>query len=145
MVVLVEIQMPGNVGTTLLIVFAVTTSLVVAFMLVAMLNATWTMVAILRYDCVTREVPFEEFWRKRCQSDFIFTLRVFSYGAPLFMCVLAELGWVLYWNHEGAWLIASPLVTAVALCSMIFWFSHTDRKWSDFLMNPEVKLFHPPT
>eukprot|EP00591_Stephanopyxis_turris_P001115 CAMPEP_0195522248 /NCGR_PEP_ID=MMETSP0794_2-20130614/20197_1 /TAXON_ID=515487 /ORGANISM="Stephanopyxis turris, Strain CCMP 815" /LENGTH=201 /DNA_ID=CAMNT_0040651955 /DNA_START=335 /DNA_END=940 /DNA_ORIENTATION=+ len=139
MVVMVEISIPSDLNSVLMIIFAVTNSSVVAIMLIAMLNATWTLVAILRYDCVKREVPFNEFWRKRCESDFIFALKAFSYGVPLFMCVLAQIGWVIFWGHE-AWSVASSLVSAIAVCTIVMWFAHTDRKWSEFLMKPDAKL-----
>jgi hypothetical protein len=35
-------------------------------MLIAMLNSTFILVAIFKYDCHTRDVSFEKFWRARC-------------------------------------------------------------------------------
>ena len=94
MVVLVEIQIDPRISPYLLAIFGLTTSLVVGTMLIAMLNCTLMLVAILRYNCVTREVPFADFWRMRCEEDFTFSLKAFCLGVPLFMCTLAELGWV---------------------------------------------------
>eukprot|EP00586_Coscinodiscus_wailesii_P012501 CAMPEP_0172512604 /NCGR_PEP_ID=MMETSP1066-20121228/245889_1 /TAXON_ID=671091 /ORGANISM="Coscinodiscus wailesii, Strain CCMP2513" /LENGTH=161 /DNA_ID=CAMNT_0013292499 /DNA_START=81 /DNA_END=563 /DNA_ORIENTATION=- len=93
MVVLVEIQIPSDLNPALLTIFGCTAALVVVFMLTALLNCTLMLVAILRYDCVTREVSFKEFWRKRCESDFILSLRAFSFGVPLFISLLAQIGW----------------------------------------------------
>ena len=69
-VVLVESQIPENVPVVLLTIFGGTTACVIALMLVSSLYAMYILVAILRYDCVTREVNFDEFWQKRCEPDF---------------------------------------------------------------------------
>ena len=65
MVVIVEIQIDDDLNPVLLCIFGFTTACVVGFMLVAMLNCTMMLVAILRYNCVTRDVPFQDFWRMR--------------------------------------------------------------------------------
>lgn len=141
MVVLVEIQIPENINGLLISFFVWTAALCVAFNLIAMLNATLTLVAILRYNVVKREVPFREFWVKYCESDFIFALKMFSYGVPTFMFVLGQIGWVILWSHE-AWLYASTLMSIIAFCIVCFWFTHTNRKWSDFLFDSDAKLFN---
>jgi len=140
MVVLVEVQIPKNMNPVLLVTFGCTTAAVVGLMLTAMLNSTFMLVAILRYDCVQREVPFAKFWRTRCESDWKFALRAFAYGVPLFLCVLAQIGWVVFWEHQSARYIASSLVTLVAMCTIIIWFAHTERKWRDFLLRSDAKL-----
>ena len=143
MVVLVEIQIPADLSPGLLVTFGCTTAGVVSLMLIAMLNATYILVAILRYDCVKRETPFTDFWRKRCESDWQLALRAFGLGVPLFLCVLGQMGWVVFWNHESARYYASALVTTIALVTLMLWFAHTDRKWGNFLMHPEAKLHNP--
>lgn len=143
MIVLVEIEIPADLHPVLLVTFGMTTASVVSLMLVAMLNATYILVAILRYDCVVRETPFFDFWRKRCESDWKFALRAFGIGVPLFMCVLAQIGWVVFWNHNSARYYASGLVTFVAVVTLVLWFAHTDRKWGMFLMSSEAKISNP--
>ena len=143
MVVLVEIQIPADLSPGLLVTFGCTTAGVVSLMLIAMLNATYILVAILRYDCVKRDTPFTDFWRKRCESDWQLALRAFGLGVPLFLCVLGQIGWVVFWNHESARYYASALVTTIALVTLMLWFAHTDRKWGNFLMHPEAKLHNP--
>ena len=93
MVVIVEVQIDPGLNTVLLCIFGFTTAVVVGSMLLAMLNTTLMLVAILRYDAVNREVPFGDFWRLRCEEDFRFSLRCFNIGVPAFMAVLGELGW----------------------------------------------------
>jgi len=141
MIVFVETNVPEELSPVLIVIFPITAALVAAVMFIAMLNATWTLVAILRYDCVNREVPFDEFWRKRCESDFIFALKSFSIGVPLFLCVLAELGWANYGRMGVTGIVSSSLISVIGVISLVFWFAHTDRKWSDFLMNSNAKLF----
>lgn len=142
MIVLVEIQIPTSLNPVLLVTFGVTTALAISLMLVAMLNSTYMLVAILRYDCVTRETPFVDFWRKRCESDWQLALRSFGFGVPLFMAVLAQVAWVTFWEHPGR-NYAAALVTAIAIITLLFWFVHTDRKWGTFLLSPQAKLSNP--
>eukprot|EP00521_Asterionellopsis_glacialis_P007998 CAMPEP_0195284074 /NCGR_PEP_ID=MMETSP0707-20130614/2412_1 /TAXON_ID=33640 /ORGANISM="Asterionellopsis glacialis, Strain CCMP134" /LENGTH=291 /DNA_ID=CAMNT_0040343369 /DNA_START=142 /DNA_END=1017 /DNA_ORIENTATION=- len=143
MVVMVEIAIPDDLHPALLVVFGCTTAGVVSLMLIAMLNATFMLVAILRYDCVVRDVAFHDFWRKRCDSDWRLALRCFAYGVPLFMAVLAQIGWVIFWTHDTARNYASTLVTLIAFCTIVLWFAHTERKWSEFLLSADAKLRNP--
>lgn len=99
--------------------------------------------AILRYNCITREVPFADFWRMRCEEDFTFSLKAFCMGVPLFMCTLAQIGWVSYYSIPSR-NIAASIITGVAVVTLAFWFLHTERKWGDFLMGgSEVQLYDP--
>lgn len=148
MVVLVEITIPDDLNPILLVAFGCTTAGVVSLMLTAMLTSTYILVAILRYDCVTREIPFLDFWRRRCEGDWKFALKAFTYGIPLFMMVLAEVGWVIFWGNWKASGIAavyaSACVSIIAVLTVIIYLLHTDRKWRDWLLtsnkiqNPEA-------
>lgn len=139
MVVLVESNIPDDINGVLLTIFGGTTACVIALMLVSSLNATYVLVAILRYDCVNREVPFYEFWRKRCEPDWKLALRAFSYGVPLFMVVVSLVAWMTFWDSNHRYISAS-VVTAVVLMVTIFWFGSTHRKWTGFLMRPEARV-----
>jgi len=142
MVVMVEIQIPESIHPALLVIFGCTSSLVVALMLTSTLNCTLMLVAILRYDCIHREISFTEFWRKRCESDFQLSIKTFGYGVPLFMFTLAQVGWVIFWEHRARTYAAS-CVSTIALSVMVLWFAHTERKWTDFLLAPDAKLYNP--
>lgn len=139
MVVLVESNVPEGVNGVLLSVFGGATATVIALMLVSSLNATYMLVAILRYDCVNRDVLFDEFWRKRCEPDWKLALRAFSYGVPLFMSVVSLVAWVSFWETKS-WLVSSSIVTAISLGVTIFWFSGIERKWSDFLLMSNARV-----
>lgn len=139
MVVLVESNVPTDVNGILLSIFGGATACVIALMLVSSLNATYMLVAILRYDCVNRDVPFDEFWRKRCEPDWKLALRAFSYGVPLFMVVVSLVAWVTFWGN-GAYYTASSIVTVISLGVTIFWFSGIERKWSGFLLSPRARI-----
>ncbi|KAL7436484.1 hypothetical protein ACHAXH_007399 [Discostella pseudostelligera] len=139
MVVLVESNVPTDINGILLSIFGGATACVIALMLVSSLNATYMLVAILRYDCVNRDVPFDEFWRKRCEPDWKLALRAFSYGVPLFMVVVSLVAWVTFWGN-GAWYTASSIVTVISLGVTIFWFSGIERKWSGFLLSPRARI-----
>ena len=139
MVVLVESNVHEGIHWILLTVFGGTTACVIALMLVSTLNSTYMLVAILRYDCVNRPVPFEEFWRKRCEPDWKLALRAFSYGVPLFMVVVALVAWVTFWDSDKRYVSAS-VVTFIVLLATVFWFLNTERKWSGFLLQSEARV-----
>lgn len=139
MVVLVESNIPDNIHGALLTVFGAVTAATIALMLVSTLNSTYMLVAILRYDCVRRDVPFDEFWRKRCEPDWKLALQAFSYGVPLFMVVVALVAWVTFWNSDSLYYSAA-VVTAIAAMVTLFWFGGTQRKWTSFLLMPEARM-----
>mmetsp|Transcript_8245 Transcript_8245/g.17581 ORF Transcript_8245/g.17581 Transcript_8245/m.17581 type:complete len:261 (-) Transcript_8245:141-923(-) len=139
MVVLVESSIPEDIDGVILTLFGGFTACVIALMLVSTLNATYVLVAILRYDCVNREVPFDVFWRKRCEPDWKLALRTFSYGIPLFMITVSLVAWVSFWNHKSVFYSAS-VVTAISVMGLVYWFGNTKRKWGDFLMMSDARL-----
>jgi len=146
MVVLVEISIPATFPGPLLLAFGVSASSVIAMMLVSMLNATLMLVAINKYDCIRREMPFVTFWRKRCEADFVFALRAFVLGVPVFICVLGLVGWTVFWDRTTFYRMAGgSSVTAVAVATVVFWFSHTERKWVDWIVTTgnNASMFNP--
>ena len=136
MVSLVEIQYPNDVSPALLISFSCSGALVVCLMLISMLNATFMLVAVLRYDTVKRDVPFPRFWRTRCEDDWRFALRAFALGVPMFMLVLGQIGWVMFWNKmDGpAWIYASGCISFIAVLTVMIYVLHIERKWKDWLL-----------
>jgi calcium release-activated calcium channel protein 1 len=136
MVSLVEIQYPNNVSSALLISFSCSGALVVCLMLLSMLNATFILVAILRYDTVKRDVPFPRFWRTRCEDDWKFSLRAFALGIPLFLAVVAQIGWVMFWKkmENPGWMYASGCMSVIAVLTVGIYFLHIERKWKDWLL-----------
>jgi hypothetical protein len=143
MVVLVETTIPTNVNVILLTIFGGTTATVIGLMLVSSLYATYMLVAILRYDCVRRDVPFDDFWRKRCDPDFKLSLRCFSNGVPLFMLVVALVAWMNFWSSSYVYISAS-IVTAIALAVAVYWFKSIDRKWMSFLLMSHARILTRP-
>ena len=139
MVVLVESSIPDDINGILLALFGGVTASVIGLMLVSTLNATYMLVSILRYDCVAREVPFDVFWRKRCEPDWKLALRAFSYGIPLFMVVVSLVAWVTMWDHKSKYYSAS-VVTTISLMVLVYWFGNTKRKWGDFVMKSEARV-----
>lgn len=139
MVAFVEINIASSVNGVVLTLFGATVSSVIALMLVSTLNATYMLVAILRYDCVAREVPFDEFWIKRCEPDWRMALRAFSCGIPLFMVVVALVAWIVFWEHDCLYYAAS-IVSGISVTLAVFWFASTERKWGNFLMMSKAKL-----
>jgi len=153
MIVLVESQVSNkNVHQMLLVSFGYTTALVVSLMLLSMLNTTYMLVAILKYDTIRREIPFEDFWLKRCSSDWKFALRSFEMGLALFMILLGQIGWVVFspdkTNNEETlqikyYIAASFGVTIIACITIFIYFSQIYRKWTGWLLTNVVTLKNP--
>lgn len=139
MVVLVESSIPEALNGALLAVFGSAVATTIALFLVSTLNSTYILVAILRYDCVRRDVPFSEFWNKRCEPDWKIALRCFSYGVPSFLLVVSLVAWVTFWEAESGFVSAS-VVTTISMAVTLFWFGRTDRKWRGFLLMPEARV-----
>ena len=93
-----------------------------------------------RYDTVRREIPFLEFWKKRCELDWRLTLRCFSFGVPLFMLNMGLMAWVLFWEHGTARYSGSVCISVIAVVTVLFHILHTNRKWSEWLMISDVKI-----
>mmetsp|Transcript_12200 Transcript_12200/g.15818 ORF Transcript_12200/g.15818 Transcript_12200/m.15818 type:complete len:255 (-) Transcript_12200:166-930(-) len=140
MVVMVELNIPEDLNMVLLVMFGTTAALVIGLMLFAMLNCTLMLVAILKYDCIRRDIPFDDFWRKRCSADWVYSFNAFAIGLTLFMALLAQLGWVTFHSHPSRNTAAS-IVTAVAVTTGTIWLIHTKRKWGDFVQHSSTKFF----
>ena len=136
---MVESSIPEDVPAVLQTIFGGITACVIALMLVSCLYATYMLVAILRYDCVVRDVPFDEFWRKRCDPDFKRSLRCFSNGIPLFMIDVALVAWVNYWDTPYHYVMSS-VVTLIVLVAAAFFFGSISRKWMSFTLMSNVRI-----
>lgn len=145
MIALVEIEIPKDLNPIVVITFGCTSAITVCSCLFCMLQATFMLVAIFRYDVVTREVPFSLFWCRRCESDWYIALRAFGLGVPLFMVSLAQTGWIVFWNisDDVSRIISSICVSVIGLLTVIVYLGHPYRKWIDWLLVPETKLQNP--
>ena len=125
-----------------MISFGCAAALVVCLMLISMLNATFMLVAILRYDTVRREVPFHKFWSVHCESDWKFALRAFVFGIPIFCLVLALIGWVKLWKFGdgSSWIWTSSCISSIAISTILLYLLHTERKWREWLLISDMKL-----
>mmetsp|Transcript_10964 Transcript_10964/g.15979 ORF Transcript_10964/g.15979 Transcript_10964/m.15979 type:complete len:213 (-) Transcript_10964:224-862(-) len=145
MILIVEISIPDDLHPALLLSFGCTTAMVVSLMLTSMLNATFMLVAILRYDAVRRDVSFERFWKNHCEDDWKLALRAFVFGIPLFCLVLAQIGWVKLWNFSdgSSWIWASSCISVIAVSTVVLYLAHTERKWREWLLISDIKLHKP--
>mmetsp|Transcript_23180 Transcript_23180/g.33998 ORF Transcript_23180/g.33998 Transcript_23180/m.33998 type:complete len:211 (-) Transcript_23180:271-903(-) len=139
MVVQTNVPIPKSLDPVLLCLMGSTTAAVVASMLIAMLNSTFILVAIFKYDCHVRDISFDKFWRQRCEADWQLSYNAFTLGIPLFLVMLAQVGWVVFWKHPSRD-IASIFVSAIAFLTLSFWVLHTKYKWGGVLAKGHVKL-----
>mmetsp|Transcript_19155 Transcript_19155/g.60238 ORF Transcript_19155/g.60238 Transcript_19155/m.60238 type:complete len:232 (-) Transcript_19155:305-1000(-) len=151
MIVMVEVELPDSISLVLLIVYSATCASVVGLMLLAMLNCTIMLIAVMKYDCVNRPIPFRQFWQTRCEADWRFAYRCFSLGVPMFMIVLAQIGWVVFDKYQSKKLLnrvnyrdlSASVVTCVAILCLMLWSLHTKAKWDGFVHDSTLKLVDP--
>mmetsp|Transcript_10698 Transcript_10698/g.43280 ORF Transcript_10698/g.43280 Transcript_10698/m.43280 type:complete len:230 (-) Transcript_10698:133-822(-) len=151
MVVMVEIELPDALNFGLLCLYGATAGSVVGLMLLAMLNCTMLLVAVMKYDCVNRPVPFARFWHARCESDWRFAYRCFSTGVPLFIVVLGEIGWVVFYKYRDKRLregvnyrdVPASIISSIALACLTLWYVHTKAKWGGFVHDSTATFIDP--
>lgn len=139
MVALVEISFDGKGDLhrdIIYVAFSTMTALVVCLMLLAMLTSTYTLGAILRYDTVQRELPFQPFWKNRCESDWRSSFKMFRWGIKFFIIDLLLIGWVRCWEMESfaLQLCMGIFLSIIALFTLFKFVVSVDHKWADFLM-----------
>lgn len=61
-------------------------------------------------------------------------------GIPLFMGVLAEVGWITMDDGTLAHRIAAGAISVIALLSGLIFYAYTYRKWGPFLSNLKLDL-----
>ena len=61
-----------------LVVFGMSCAGVVGLMLVAMLTSSLMLIAIFKYDCINRPIPFRDYWRRWCESDWRIAYATFT-------------------------------------------------------------------
>ncbi len=109
-------------------------------MLIAMLNSTFLLIGIFKFDCTNLNgLSFDEFWLSTCETDWKVAFSSFSIGIPLFLVMLGLVSWVVYWSHPAR-NASSAIVTIVAFLTLIFWSINTYDKWNSFLIQGTAKL-----
>ncbi|CAM9726514.1 unnamed protein product [Ectocarpus sp. 8 AP-2014] len=140
LVAMVEVNIPSDVNAVLLIFFGSTAASVVGLMLLAMLSSTFMLVAIMKYDVKAKDrhyPSFQRFWASRCDSGCV---SVADTRIPLFMGVLAEVGWITLDDGSVAHRVAAGAISVIALLSTLIFYAYTYRKWGPFLSNAKLDL-----
>ena len=131
MVVMIEIQLPNDLHIIQITLFGGTCAGVIALMLISVLTTTQMLVAVLRYDCIRRKMPFDEFWYLEFEKDWQFSYWCFNTGVPLFLLVLAQIGWIIFSRYSAvSRSLASALVTVIATGVTAMWYQRIYPKWS---------------
>lgn len=130
MVSLVELSIPEDINSGILIVFGLATALVVSAMVVTMLTTSMMLVYILNYRQVTDQ-PFKKVWANKCEADWRRSFNCFKFGVPCFLVSLGSLSWIKFQtNNEWADIVVSVSVTAVAAVALIGWFTYIKTKYA---------------
>ena len=86
----------------------------------------------LRFN--STHASFEEWWEKQCQDDYRVAYQAFTTGVPLFIVLLAQMGWITFSKYDPlSKNFAASVVTIVATVPAGWWFSHCHqefRKWN---------------
>ncbi|CAM9533578.1 unnamed protein product [Phaeothamnion confervicola] len=123
----------AGVSHTLLVIFGLTVSLLIGLMTIVMLNATFMLVAIMKYDTNARDPAypsFQTFWDSRCEGDWRRSFQAFNFGMPLFLAMNSEVSWIIF-NDYG---MAAPIIVSI-VCTVFFviYALTTYRKWAAYL------------
>jgi hypothetical protein len=130
MVVLVETFIDQEVHNQILLFFFGTfTALVVCLMFLCLIISTLMLVTVLNFNTaqsvIDNTLPFEVFWRTRCESDFQFSFQCFKLAIPCFIVSLCCLGWIKF-NDSMPSAISISTIGAVVL---VLWLFKALPKW----------------
>ena len=68
-------------------------------MLVAMLNSTFLLIAVYKYDTQNpSKLSFEDYWDNHCEEDWKVAFTAFTGGIPLFLVMLTLSAWVVFYE-----------------------------------------------
>jgi calcium release-activated calcium channel protein 1 len=140
MVAQTNLGIPSELDTTLLFFFGLTVASVVGLMMIAMLNATFVLIAIYKFNTdnealdETKKIAkaFKDFWDQRCDKDWKLAFNAFSLGIPMFLMMLALTSWIDFWDHPDGY-VGAAVVTAISIVTLAFWLLSSHQKWGQFL------------
>ena len=140
MIVIAELELPDELHFFQITLFGLTSASVIVLMLISLLNSTLMLIAIMRYDSIQRIPSFEEWWEKQCQDDYRVAYQAFTTGVPLFIVLLAQMGWITFSKYDPlSKNFAASVVTIVATVPAGWWFSHCHPKFRKWNMSGPTK------
>lgn len=116
-----NVGIPNQLSTQQLIPFAVLTATSISAFVIAMLNSTFLLLAVYRYDWTSvhsNSMTFLEYWDKLCYRDWKVAIYSFTYGVIVFLGMQTSLGWVSLYGLKGVD-IASWLNAAISMVTII--------------------------
>ncbi|CAM9845920.1 unnamed protein product [Chrysoparadoxa australica] len=148
MVALVEVNIPPGVNRWLLLTFGATSAGVVGVMLISTIMCTFILVAVNKFDAARsiREryrgsecspPDFHHWWQVYCEGDWTWAFSCFNIGIPLFICVLAQVGWITFHGHDGT-APAAGVATGISFLAGTIFFSKIYYKWQAFLTSMDA-------
>eukprot|EP00658_Telonema_sp_P-2_P034334 TRINITY_DN25070_c0_g1_i2.p1 TRINITY_DN25070_c0_g1~~TRINITY_DN25070_c0_g1_i2.p1 ORF type:complete len:333 (-),score=81.54 TRINITY_DN25070_c0_g1_i2:275-1273(-) len=130
MVSLVELTVPDDINSGVLMLFGLATALVVCTMLLTMLTTSMMLVYILNYRQVTDQC-FKTVWGNKCERDWRWSFNCFKFGVPCFMVSLGCISWIKFQTeNEWADIAVSTMVTVVVVISLIIWIVYVKTKYA---------------
>ena len=139
MIAQTNLGIPSNLNTVLLVFFGFDVACVVGLNMIAMLNATFILIAIYKYDtnaCLydpsKTADSFRLFWETTCEKDWNVAFTCFSLGIPLFLILLTLTSWIDFWIHPDGYM-GGYTVTGVCILTLLFWFFSSQHKWGRYL------------
>eukprot|EP01041_Mallomonas_annulata_P000601 gene601-1160_t len=131
--VLCNVKVPEYPSTSILdISYGIISSAACACSILGVLSGTFLLLGIYRYNYSNRNIEFQTIWKRRCQNDWKIVLRTFSWGIPLFLLMMALVGWVAFSGLPGH-IPSAICITIVSMTTLIFAWNTSWRKWNDFL------------
>ena len=145
MVAQTNLGIPPDLDTTLLCFFGFSVAAVVCLNMVAMLNSTFILIAIYKFDTesfvdekFSPKEKFRTFWAAHCAADWRIAFYAFSSGIPMFLIMLAFTSWIDFWGNPDGY-IGGYIVTSISAVTLLYWSLSAHQKWGAFMT--QVGLF----
>lgn len=143
-----NVAIPSLLSTEQLIPFAVLTATSIAAIVIAMLNSTFLLLAVYRYDWTSvhsNSMTFHEYWDKLCYHDWKVAIYSFIYGFFVFLGMQASIGWVCFFGIEGS-VIASWLNASITMVTIliVIWLFRRQKLKQKGLLNEQLQRDQQP-
>ena len=117
-VMFVELSVPTNVPTGLIVAYGAVSALVCCMLSLTMIQTMLVLTAVSQRSQMMDNIKqFNDFWVARCDEKWRRTFRWFSYAVPLFLLDIALVGWVKFYDTPAA----AATISGITAIAIIVW------------------------
>lgn len=139
MVAQTNLGIPSDIEFGVLCLFGFSVASVVCLMMIAMLNSTFLLIAVYRYNVSENEdmqAHFETFWDTWCKKDWRIAVNAFSLGVPMFLVMLAFTSYIDFSSHPDG-NSGTYIVCGICLVALVYWYLVIWRKWGRYIIEKD--------